>query len=76
MSRRVACYHCPANRAFAQVYAGLKFRISINFPPNYPYVAPNIKFDTPCYHPNFDINSGAICLDILQVIRTMPRVLG
>ncbi|TRM59399.1 ubiquitin-conjugating enzyme/RWD-like protein [Schizophyllum amplum] len=48
------------------VYAGLKFRISISFPPNYPYVAPNIKFDTPCYHPNFDINSGAICLDILQ----------
>ncbi|KAG9226040.1 hypothetical protein CCMSSC00406_0008702 [Pleurotus cornucopiae] len=48
------------------IYAGLTFRISIAFPPNYPYVAPTIKFETPCYHPNVDINSGAICLDILQ----------
>ncbi|KAJ6606585.1 ubiquitin-conjugating enzyme/RWD-like protein [Mycena vulgaris] len=48
------------------IYAGLTFRISISFPANYPYVAPAIKFDTPCFHPNVDINSGAICLDILQ----------
>ncbi|KAF7295139.1 Ubiquitin-conjugating enzyme E2 [Mycena indigotica] len=48
------------------IYSGLKFRISIAFGPNYPYGAPSIKFDTPCYHPNVDISSGAICLDILQ----------
>ncbi|KAF9001969.1 ubiquitin-conjugating enzyme E2 [Cyathus striatus] len=48
------------------VYAGLTFKISIVFPSNYPYVAPTIKFDTPCYHPNVDITTGAICLDILQ----------
>ncbi|EAU88414.2 ubiquitin-conjugating enzyme E2 [Coprinopsis cinerea okayama7 len=48
------------------IYAGLSFKITILFPPNYPYVAPNIKFDTPCFHPNVDIGSGAICLDILQ----------
>ncbi|KAF9532421.1 ubiquitin-conjugating enzyme/RWD-like protein [Crepidotus variabilis] len=48
------------------IYAGLTFKISISFPSNYPYVAPTIKFDTPCYHPNVDITSGAICLDILQ----------
>ncbi|TFY65461.1 hypothetical protein EVG20_g5573 [Dentipellis fragilis] len=47
-------------------YAGLTFKISINFPPNYPYVPPAIKFDSPCFHPNVDIASGAICLDILQ----------
>lgn len=51
----------------AKIYAGLTFRISISFPSNYPYTAPAIKFDTPCYHPNVDIHSGAICLDILQV---------
>ncbi len=50
-----------------QIYAGLTFKISISFPANYPYVAPSIKFDTPCYHPNVDITGGAICLDILQV---------
>ncbi|KAK7023867.1 ubiquitin-conjugating enzyme/RWD-like protein [Favolaschia claudopus] len=48
------------------IYAGLSFRISISFPANYPYVAPAIKFETPCFHPNVDISSGAICLDILQ----------
>jgi len=47
-------------------YAGLGFKISITFPPNYPYVPPLIKFDSPCFHPNVDIASGAICLDILQ----------
>ncbi|PPQ64692.1 hypothetical protein CVT26_002782 [Gymnopilus dilepis] len=48
------------------VYAGLTFKISISFPSNYPYVPPTIRFDTPCYHPNVDIASGSICLDILQ----------
>ncbi|TDL27225.1 ubiquitin-conjugating enzyme E2 [Rickenella mellea] len=47
------------------VYSGLTFKISITFPPNYPYVPPTIKFDTPCYHPNVDL-AGNICLDILQ----------
>ncbi|KAF8589961.1 ubiquitin-conjugating enzyme E2 [Ramaria rubella] len=48
-------------------YHNLTFKILIAFPPNYPYVAPAIKFDpnTPCYHPNFDLQ-GNICLDILQ----------
>ncbi|KAI9056700.1 hypothetical protein FKP32DRAFT_1585484 [Trametes sanguinea] len=48
------------------VYAGLKFKISILFPANYPMSPPAIKFDSPCYHPNVDINGGGICLDILQ----------
>ncbi|KIY64906.1 ubiquitin-conjugating enzyme [Cylindrobasidium torrendii FP15055 ss-10] len=48
------------------IYDGLKFKISIHFPSNYPYTAPAIKFDTPCFHPNVALDSGAICLDILQ----------
>jgi ubiquitin-conjugating enzyme E2 C len=48
------------------IYAGLTFRISLSFPANYPYVAPTLKFDSPCFHPNVDIAGGAICLDILQ----------
>ncbi|KAH9966496.1 ubiquitin-conjugating enzyme/RWD-like protein [Russula dissimulans] len=47
-------------------YSGMSFKISIHFPPNYPYVPPVIKFESPCFHPNVDIASGAICLDILQ----------
>ncbi|EPZ32725.1 ubiquitin-conjugating enzyme E2 [Rozella allomycis CSF55] len=48
------------------VYESLEFKISINFPNNYPYSPPTIKFDTTCYHPNVDLASGAICLDILK----------
>lgn len=59
-----------------QIYSGLTFKISISFPSNYPYVAPAIKFETPCFHPNFDINTGAICLDILQVTQQLHRISG
>lgn len=32
-----------------QVYAGLAFRISLHFPPTYPFTAPVVRFETPCY---------------------------
>ncbi|KAJ7445799.1 ubiquitin-conjugating enzyme/RWD-like protein [Mycena galericulata] len=63
---RISAFPKSDGNLFEWIYAGLAFRISISFPPNYPYVAPAIKFDTPCFHPNVDITSGAICLDILQ----------
>ncbi|CDK25340.1 unnamed protein product [Kuraishia capsulata CBS 1993] len=46
-------------------YEGLKFKLSLHFPPNYPYKAPTIKFISPMWHPNVDM-SGNICLDILK----------
>ena len=47
------------------VYEGLKYKLSLKFPEDYPYSAPTIKFVTPCFHPNVD-NHGNICLDILK----------
>eukprot|EP00128_Syssomonas_multiformis_P010671 Colp12_sorted_trinity150504_noHs@973 len=47
------------------VYEGLTYKLSLKFPPSYPYTAPTVKFETPCYHPNVD-NFGNICLDILK----------
>ena len=48
-----------------QVYDGLSYKLVLEFPNGYPYKAPMVKFDTPCYHPNVDM-SGNICLDILK----------
>jgi ubiquitin-protein ligase len=46
-------------------YAGAVFTLNINFPKNYPFKPPNIKFATPIFHCNVSTH-GIICLDILK----------
>ncbi len=48
-----------------QVYEGLTYKLSLEFPNGYPYNPPTVKFVTPCFHPNVD-QMGNICLDILK----------
>eukprot|EP01114_Cavostelium_apophysatum_P008896 TRINITY_DN2186_c0_g1_i1.p1 TRINITY_DN2186_c0_g1~~TRINITY_DN2186_c0_g1_i1.p1 ORF type:complete len:174 (-),score=35.73 TRINITY_DN2186_c0_g1_i1:96-617(-) len=51
--------------AAGTVYEELDYRLTIQFPGTYPYTAPIVKFETPCFHPNVD-QYGNICLDILK----------
>jgi ubiquitin-protein ligase len=51
--------------AAGTVYQGLTFRLSLGFTSDYPFKAPTVKFETPCFHPNVD-TYGNICLDILK----------
>lgn len=52
-------------RLRTQVYEGLKYKLSLSFPSDYPFSAPTVRFETPCFHPNVD-TQGNICLDILK----------
>ncbi|KAK9158297.1 hypothetical protein Scep_004871 [Stephania cephalantha] len=53
-------------------YEGLSYKLSLRFPVDYPFKAPQVKFETACFHPNVD-QFGNICLDILQITRRWFR---
>lgn len=49
----------------SSAYEGLTYKLSLGFPAEYPFKAPAVRFETPCFHPNVDAH-GNICLDILK----------
>ncbi|KAK9068315.1 hypothetical protein SSX86_012426 [Deinandra increscens subsp. villosa] len=47
-------------------YAGGVWKLRVELPDNYPYSSPSIGFVTQMYHPNVDLMSGTVCVDVLN----------
>jgi ubiquitin-protein ligase len=51
----------PANSP----YAGGIFSVRLEFPVQYPFKAPKLKFITKVYHPSVQLESGEVCQDVV-----------
>ncbi|CAM9318066.1 unnamed protein product [Chrysoparadoxa australica] len=46
-------------------FSGGIFNIDLDFPADYPFKAPKVRFLTRVYHPNVKTDTGEICADII-----------
>ncbi|KAM7193550.1 peroxin-4 [Rhypophila sp. PSN 637] len=53
-------------RGIGSGYDEGRWLLSITIPASYPLQPPQIKFITPIVHPNINLQTGEICLDLLK----------
>ena len=46
-------------------YAGAVFILKLEFPAQYPFKPPKLKFKTKVYHPSVQLESGDVCADVV-----------
>jgi hypothetical protein len=65
-----------SDRGFLQEhspYSGGVFNLDLQFPSEYPFKAPKVRFLTRVYHPNVKSQSGEICADIINEVSSTTQ---
>ena len=58
-------WDCEIQGPDGSPYAGGKFVLRIEFPSQYPFKAPTLRFMTKIYHPSVKLDTGDVCVDVM-----------